>query len=146
MFPRTEDGFSLVEVLIAMFLFAVISLAVLPLLISGISLSTVNRDVVAATAVANDRIAQLRDDFPTSATTVKTCDQLVAAVAALSQDDANNPNLELTAVALPDVDAGSVCPIGATNYPRSVRVLVTVTDSDGAIAQIPTRFSVGSKS
>lgn len=151
MFQRTDDGFSLVEVLIAMFLFAVISLAVLPLLITGIQLSTVNRDVVAATSVANERIAQLREQFPTSATSVKKCNALLTAVAAISPTDARNPRLTISAAALPEkVPVGTptpaVCPVGAANYPRSIRVTVTVREAGGATTTVPTRITVGAAS
>ncbi|GAA3900835.1 type IV pilus modification PilV family protein [Microbacterium invictum] len=141
-----DDGFSLVEVIIALFLFAVISLAVLPLLISGVSLSVVNRDVVAATALANDRLAQLRDEFPTAKGTVRTCNALLTAVAAIDPDEPSNRDLTVTAVASPDKAGDPVCPTGAAAYPRSILVTFTVTDSEGRLVSVPTRISVGAAS
>ncbi|SFI37117.1 MULTISPECIES: type IV pilus modification PilV family protein [Microbacterium] len=146
MTTQSDDGFSLVEVIIAMFLFAVISLAVLPLLISGVSLSTENRDVVAATTLANDRIAQLREQFPTSAGSTKTCSALVAAVSGLAASDPANPGLVITASASADPGYTQVCPPAASDYPRSVLVTVTVADSSATIARVPTRLTVGAAS
>lgn len=146
MFQRHDDGFSLVEVVVAMFLFGLISLAVLPLLISGISLSSVNRDVVAATTLANDRLSQLREEFPTSKASVRTCSELLTAIAAIDSDDPRNPGLTVTATATPDVAGGQTCPTVATAYPRAVLVTVAVSDSTGEVASVPTRIMVGSAS
>jgi len=146
MFQRSDDGFSLVEVIIAMFLFAVISLAVLPLLISGVSMSANNRDVVAATALANDRLAQLRDEFPTANGTARTCEALLVAVAAVDPDDPSNPGLAVTATASPDAAGDPICPTGAAAYPRSVLITIAVADSAGTLVSLPTRISVGAES
>lgn len=67
---RTGDsGFSLVEVVIAMLMLGLMSLALLPLLIGTMKASVENRSLVTATAIANDRIAEVRagfrDDVPT---------------------------------------------------------------------------------
>lgn len=145
MTARSNDGFSLVEVVIALFLFGVISLAVLPLLIGGITLTAANRDVVAATTLANDRLAQLRQQFPTSAGSLRTCDELLSAVAAVDPDDARNPDFTVTAVAAPDASELQACPVAATAYPRAVRVTVNVRDGSGTVASVPTRIMVGSK-
>ena len=48
---QNDGGFSLVEVLIAMFLLAVLSLAVLPLIVGAATSSVVNRDIAAAIPV-----------------------------------------------------------------------------------------------
>lgn len=145
MFQPRNDGFSLVEVIIAVFLFGLISLAVLPLLIAGIGLSASNRDVVAATTLANDRLAQLREEFPTSKSSLRTCDQLLAALRELDPDDAGNPALTARASADPDPEQLQACPVGAAAYPRAVLVTVVVTDDTGAATRVPTRIMVGSE-
>lgn len=143
MSTHSDDGLSLVEVIVAMFLLAVLSLAVLPLLIAGVSLSVDNGETVAATAVANDRIALLRDEFPTSPDSARTCTALVDAIAAADTGDPNNPDLTISTVAAPDDPGDPVCPASASAYPRSVLVTVTVIDGSGNVTRVPTRFTVG---
>lgn len=154
MFQRHDEGFSLVEVLIAMFLFAVISLAVLPLLISGLSLSVVNKEGVAATTLANDRLAQLRDQFPTARDSARTCEALVIALRDMDVDDASNPGLRVAAAAFPeDPDAANdtnnpdsqICPVQIAQYPRAVVVVVTVSEGTTQLARVPTRITVGAE-
>ena len=58
------DGFSLVEVVIAMFLLAVLALAVLPALIGATRASVTNRSVLTATTFANGQLAAIQADFP----------------------------------------------------------------------------------
>lgn len=77
-----DDGFSLAEVIIAMFLLAVLSLAVLPLIIRASGLSTSNQDTVSAIAVANAHISELRAQFPNDPATTETCEDLEVAVEA----------------------------------------------------------------
>ncbi|WP_298942947.1 prepilin-type N-terminal cleavage/methylation domain-containing protein [uncultured Microbacterium sp.] len=147
MFQRHYDeGFSLVEVLIAMFLFAVISLAVLPLLISAVSLSVVNRDVVSATALANDRVAQLRESFPTAADSTRTCAALTAALTDMNADDTVPAGFTIAAEAFVDAGQAAVCPTGADAYPRAVLVTVVVDDSAGGTSTVSTRVTVGAAS
>lgn len=68
--PRStrDDGFSIVEIIIAMFLLMVLALALLPLLIGATQTSAVNRSLVAATAYANELLATVRADFPNDET------------------------------------------------------------------------------
>lgn len=146
MFQRHDDGLSLVEVVVAMFLFGIISLAVLPLLIGGISLSTVNRDVVSATTLANDRLAQLRKQFPTSKASVATCDALLLAIGSVDPDDPGNPDLTVAASATADPDQTQACPTAAAAYPRTVLVRIVVSDQSGKVVSVPTRIMVGKKS
>ncbi|MFI8594780.1 prepilin-type N-terminal cleavage/methylation domain-containing protein [Microbacterium sp. NPDC078428] len=58
-----EDGFSAVELVIAMFLVAILALALLPLLMTGTRTSDTNRSLVAATAFASAQLAPIRADF-----------------------------------------------------------------------------------
>jgi prepilin-type N-terminal cleavage/methylation domain-containing protein len=127
-----DDGFSLVEVIIAMFLLAVLSLAVLPLLIGATQLSVVNKDLAAATAFANAQLAPVRDAFPVNAVTPRTCSSLTAYAATNVAGPAGSGLLASTAI-------GS-CP---ATYPGTVAVTVTVADSDGTIVSVPTRVLVG---
>lgn len=139
MTQRADGGFSLVEMLIAMFLLAVLSLAVLPLFIGAMRLSVTNTDLVAATAFANSRLAALRDDFPIAPLNPSSCAALQSrAVTAADplHDDASTGMTATIAV----LDA---CPPASTDLPASIRVSVSVRDSDGdLLVTLPTRIKV----
>lgn len=79
---RTADdqGFSVVELIIAMFLLSVIALALLPLLIGVTKSSTANRSIVEATSFANAQIASLGARFPAGGD--NACASVVAAASA----------------------------------------------------------------
>lgn len=62
-----QSGISLVEVIIAMFILALMSVATLPLLIGGVKASATNRDLVAANSLAVAQLAALQTAFPNSA-------------------------------------------------------------------------------
>lgn len=132
MFQR-DDGFSLVEVIIAMFLFGLLSLAVLPLLIGVTLRSAENREQLSATAYANERMASIQATYPsTPGTTTTSC----AALRALG-------------TALPTVDSASgfratvsvgTCP---ATFPASIPVTVTVTKGTKTLSAVTTRVRVG---
>ena len=139
MAQRNDRGFSLVEVIIAMFLLAVLSLAVLPLLIGATRLSVTNKDVVAANAFANAQLATLRDSFPLAPATPTSCATLqgraVPAASAISDPAGTGMNATIEVL--------DTCPTASTNFPASIRVSVTVRDSAGnALATLPTRIKV----
>jgi prepilin-type N-terminal cleavage/methylation domain-containing protein len=133
----SDDGFSLVEVVLAMFLLGLMALAVLPLSIGAMRTSVVNRDVVAATAFADSRIALLRDAYRLDAAT-SSCTALAATPpigAADAQAGAAAKGMTATVTA--------VCPASAITTALSVAVTVTVTDSTGAtIVAVPTTMRV----
>ncbi len=147
MFQRHDEGFSLVEVLIAMFLLAVLSLAVLPLLIGVTRASVSNRDVITATTLANARLAPLRAAFPLEQSPAKKCQtELISAIGAIATTDANNPSLTVTVVATPEVTESGVpkvCPTATTQYPRTILITATVTGGGTPLAVVPTRILVG---
>lgn len=58
-----SPGFSLVEVVLAMFVLALLSIALLPLLIGSMDASRSNRSISAATAFASARISEVRSAF-----------------------------------------------------------------------------------
>lgn len=59
---RDDQGFSLVEVIIAMFLLAVIALAILPALVQGMRLSSEQSATATATRELNALVEQARDN------------------------------------------------------------------------------------
>lgn len=131
MSERGEDGFSVVEVVIAMFLLAVLALAVLPLVIGATRVSVSNRDLVGATAFANAQLAPIRAAFPNDPTSPTTCSSLRSRATTEVADPAGT-GLEA------DIVVGS-CPAA---YPGTVLVTITVRDSAGEVTSIPTRIMV----
>ncbi len=143
MFQRTDDGLSLVEVLIAMFLLAVLSLAVLPLLIGAVRLSVDNRDSVETTALADAHLAALRAQFPVQPTTDTTCAQLRAAATQLVDSDPSTlPNIVIPAGYSRSVTVDA-CPTGAAaGKPAAILVTVRVTARDGDTKVLRSRILV----
>ncbi|GAA5037199.1 prepilin-type N-terminal cleavage/methylation domain-containing protein [Microbacterium fluvii] len=115
MTKHADDGFSLIEVVIAMFLFAVISLAILPLAIQAAALSTVNRDEAAANAFASSQLAVIRSSYPDDGT--NACSGVRAKQFTQKKDPAETG---LTANLVV-----SACP---TSYPGVVTITAKVFD------------------
>ena len=105
MFQRAHDeGFSLVEVIIAMFLLMVISLAVLPLLIGATSLSVSNRATVSATAYAQSYLSAYREAFPNNSAATGTCS---AAKSYAPTGIAAQPSLSVTHIVDCEITSGT---------------------------------------
>lgn len=131
---RDSEGFSIVEVIIAMFLLMVLALAVLPLIIGATNTSVVNRDLVAATTFANNQLAPIKASFPNDPSTPTSCATLRGR-AAVDVADVAGTGLQA------DLTVGA-CPAA---YPGSVLVTVAVEDSAApgdVLVQLPTRVSV----
>lgn len=108
---ESQAGVSLVEIVVAMFLFAVMSVAILPLLIGAVQASATNRDLVAASSLANGRLAMLQDSFSNGKP--NSC----AAVTAATATGIVDPSLS---GATASITVGS-CP---SSYPATVTVTV----------------------
>ncbi|WEK14109.1 MAG: prepilin-type N-terminal cleavage/methylation domain-containing protein [Candidatus Microbacterium phytovorans] len=134
MFQRSaDDGFSLVEVLISLFLLAMLALAVLPLLVGATRVSVSNRDLATATAFANAQLAPIKTAFPTDSATT-SC----ASLRTQARTGIAGPDGTTAAIAV------NPCPATSAGYPASVPVTVTVTDSDGdTVVRLVTRLPVG---
>ncbi len=134
-----DDGFSLVELIIAMFFLAILSLAVLPLLIGAASSSVANRDQVKATSFATQQLASLRAGFPLDAAT--TCSALSAREANAASPIAGPSGSGMTAT----IDVAS-CPTSTAAYPVSIDVTIRVFGSSGdELTSLPTQFRVASR-
>lgn len=77
--PRPDDGLSLVEVVVAMLLFGLLAMAVLPIVYNSLALASLNRDDAQASARASAMVSQLRQDFPDA--NPRTCADLTTFVA-----------------------------------------------------------------
>jgi len=105
-----QAGVSLVEIVVAMFLFAVMSVAVLPLMIGAVQASATNRDLVAINSLANARLATLEATFPNSV------ENSCAAVAATAASGIADPS-----------GSGATASITVGTCPSSYPATVTVT-------------------
>jgi len=130
---QRDDGFSLVEVIIAMFLFGVLSLAVLPLLIGVTIRSVENRELLSATAFANERIASIQAAYPSTPGTATT------SCATLRTLGSATPAVDAASGFTATITVGT-CP---TSFPASIPVVVTVTRGSATLTAVMTRMRVG---
>ncbi|MCP2637175.1 prepilin-type N-terminal cleavage/methylation domain-containing protein [Microbacterium sp. HD4P20] len=131
---RHEEGFSLVEVIIAMFLLMVLALAVLPLTIGAARTSVVNRNLVAATALASAQLAPIKAGFGIDRTGPSRCSELAAQAVPAEGAISDPAGTGLSAT----VDIGA-CPTDAALYPATVAVTVEVLSATGlSLVAIPT--------
>jgi type II secretory pathway pseudopilin PulG len=105
----SDEGITLLETVIAMFVLMIFAVGVLPILTHSLTQSATNSEVVTATSLANQAIEDERVQT--------TC----AALTTLNQSVTVRPNLILRTVR-----TISTCP---TTFPATVRVKVTVTNA-----------------
>jgi len=144
-------GFSLVELVIAMFLLAVIALALLPLLVGVTRTSSTNRELVAATNLANAQVAAIRAQHPNDSSTT-TCAGLAASIVHLRAGaDADGVSLASGQPVVSGIPGpagtgltASVSTSGCPSaMPGTVAMTVVVTDSAGeALVTLPTLILV----
>jgi prepilin-type N-terminal cleavage/methylation domain-containing protein len=110
-----EDGFTLIEVMISLFLLALIAAALLPVLVQGLKIAASNATLATATQLANEQIESMRAQ--------KLCSSVVAASTTVV--DPRNVSLKV------DRTIGASCPAGpTTGYPAAIPVAVSVTRVD----------------
>jgi len=129
-----DDGIGLLEVVIALLLFAGLALSILPLAVHAARMSAANRESVAATSFASGQLAEIRSRFPD--TSANSCAALRDTAGTDVADTAPSG-----LVADLSVDA---CP---TTYPAAVAVSVVVRDPKAAepsasVTTIATRIVV----
>lgn len=111
-----QGGFGLIEIVISMFLLALLSLALLPLLVQGLTQSKANATLATATQLVNDQIELVRSKTK--------CSTLVGATSSVPAPQGVALTITRT--------VGGTCPL--TGYPITVPVGVTVTRTDtGAV-------------
>ena len=116
--PAQRDlGFGVIEIIVSMFLLALLAVAMLPLLIDSMRVASTNASIAAATQVVAQQLERLRDSG-SSCSAVKT---LVATPPAVVAGPAGSQQPQLEFIGLP---AGDVC---QTPYLRTVNVRIWVT-------------------
>lgn len=123
-----ESGIGLIEIVVSMFLIALLAMAFLPLLITSLKSTRVNSSSAAATQLVSQQLEQLRLE-PT------TC----AAITAFAATDPA-PVTDARGVVLTiDRQLQGACP---AEYPGTVQVRVLVTDPDGIASEATTLVMV----
>ncbi len=110
-----DQGFSIVELIIAMFLLAIIAVALVPMLWQGIRFSQEQSDVATATREVNALVEAARDN--------PTCDKLTALAGNHPYVDAEGDTPFTTAVT-----------VGACASKTSVSVKLSAAGSSGPLA------------
>jgi len=130
---RSRDaGFSIVELVVAMFLLAVLALALLPLLVGATRTSVVNKSLTSATAFANAQLAPIRAAYPNDSTT-SSCAALRSAFNSKTTADPAGTGLQAL------ITVGT-CPVAP--FPAIVTVNVTVTKGSTTLVSLPTKVLV----
>jgi prepilin-type N-terminal cleavage/methylation domain-containing protein len=119
-FSKTYDqGFSLVEIVVAIFILAALSLALIPALVVGVQQSKNNAVIAAATEMLTSRLDDSRGQ-------TASCQALTAFAASTVADQIESHGVSLHLQQILDS-----CP---STYPGTVRYTVTVVRTDtGAV-------------
>jgi len=112
-----ESGFSLIEVMVSMFLLALLAVAFLPLLVTGMKTTARNATIATASGLVSAQLEQVR-------TLASTC----AAVGAFDDTTVATVTDERGTVFHPR-RAVAACP---STYPGTVRVRAWVTENTGS--------------
>lgn len=124
---RTDEGFSIVEVVVAMFLLAVIALAILPLAVGTVALSVTNRSLVAANTLAAAHVAEFRRVFPNDGTS-GSCGTAAALARTIAGQDPVGAALPISVSGIDDpADTGLTAQISLAGCPATLPGIVTLT-------------------
>lgn len=123
-----QAGVSVVEVVVAMFILAVMSVAVLPLMIGAVQASVANRDVVAANSLANAQLANLEVTFPNSSE--NSCADVAAmAASGITDLSGSGATASITVGACPSSYPGTVAVTVRAFRPNSTNPVVTLASA-----------------
>jgi Tfp pilus assembly protein PilV len=127
---RSSEGVSLVEIVVAMFILALIAMAFLPLLVQGVRQSAASATRATAVQLVSDQIDQAR-----SAGT--SCAVVRALVGVLATTDSRGNSLTRT-------NTAGTCSAVVGTYPTTLTFTVNVTRAGGiSLAKASTLIYVG---
>lgn len=110
-FAQPDDsGFGVIEIMVAMMLFAILTLAILPSLLAALRTSSSNATVATATGLVNQQMEDARSHAPS------TCGSLAASDYTVT---------DTRGVVLKVARTVPTCP--STGYPHAISVTVQVT-------------------
>lgn len=122
-----EEGFGLVEVVVSMFLLAILAVGLLPGIINGLKQSANNITITAATQLVDEQI-----DLALSSGS--TCSTIRNLAGSATSTDSRGVSLSRVTATTGSAVAATVCPVGASSYPTTVIVSVSVTRAGAATA------------
>jgi type II secretory pathway pseudopilin PulG len=127
---RSSDGVSLVEIVVAMFILALIAVAFLPLLVQGVKQSAANATRATAVRLVSDQIDQAR----AAGTSCAIVRAMVGSV--VTTDSRGN--------SLTRANTAGTCSAVVGSYPTTLTFTVDVTRTGGAsLAKASTLIYVG---
>ena len=131
---HTDEGFSLVEVVVAILVLALIAVALLPLLVQGLKTSAQSAAIASAVQLANSQVDLARSQ-------AKTCTAITATPAVTVSSTATYRGVPLVVTR-----TAGACPSPAptASAPGTITFTATVTRSDTgeALAVVSTRIYV----
>ena len=148
--PRTRDdsGFGLIEIVVSMFMLALLSISFLPILITAIKASATNATLATGTQLVNQQLelaASTALATPNCAAMKSYAAATTASIGTLTDRNGTvqQPRRELKVIASQTDSLG--CPL---SYPGTVAVRIWVTPSTGStvIVEATELFYVGSAS
>lgn len=118
-----EDGFSLVEIVVAMLLFALLAVGVLPLLLSVTQLTVGNSESVRGKAAVQQKLSAIQRYYPTDSTVQVESSRPVGQTRDCSALPTTAAPLREIVGDLTVVTAAGPCP---TSFPNTVSLRITV--------------------
>ena len=131
----TEEGFGLIEIVVSMFILALLAIAFLPTLIQGLRLSATNATIATATQSLSDELEYVQS-------LGSICDTVASA-------DGAAPNVTDPRGVVLLIDRNvAACPTNDADYPTTVEIDITVVRQDTAatVAEATTLVYVSAKS
>lgn len=123
----SDSGFGMVEVLIAMFLVAIIAVAFLPVLIKGLQAASLNTNAAAATQIVNKELTSVSGlATPLQCSDTQLQSFMSGKTFTQSAHSSSQPALRVTLSATNPSTAG-LCSIGSTAH-GTLTLRVTVTN------------------
>lgn len=123
---QPEQGFSLVEIVIAMLLFALLAVGVLPLLVNVTQLTVSNSESVRGKAAVQQKLASIQRYYPTDMSVQVEASRPVGQTRNCSALPPIAAPLKETVGDLTVTTVAGTCP---SAFPATVSITVTVTNS-----------------
>ena len=130
--PADDRGFGMVEIVVSMFLIAIIAIAFIPVLIQGMRISVVNTSIATATQLVSQNMEQARARGTNCADLRNFTAEIVPVV------------VDQRGVSFQAVRAAVACTGTSADYPKTVAFRVKVTESGSSVelASASTRLLV----
>ncbi len=117
-----DEGFGLIEIVVSMFMLALLAIAFAPLLIQSLQVSAENSTVATATQLVNDRMRIAQANGP-------TCSAVASLVGTSTVTDSRNVTITVTTTV-------GACPTGVGTV--RVSAVAVRTDTGSTVAQAAT--------